>query len=591
MTDHEILRHPEALARIAASLAPLESTQLPLENAFGRLSSKDIQADRNLPDVDRALMDGYALFSGDTVGATTRDPARLALGGVISSATTHADGILTGQAARILTGGPIPRGADTVIREEDVKASGDHIFIDTPVMPGRHIAGKGSQIAQGDVVVRAGAPLTPAVLQAMAALRIDAADVSRAPRVGVLAVGSELTDFKHLARDEQIVAGNLYMLSAMVSECGGLVESLAVCGDETEAIQAGVRKALESDVVITTGGSANSPSDLTRAALEAMGVRLSFTGLAMRPGKSAGFGLYGPKPVFVLPGPPVAVFTVFYALVRPALLRLMGNPTGNLETVSARLDRTVQRRPGTQHWLQGIVYEESGRLHVRPLLRQEVRSFSALIRANGLIPVDSGKTRLRAGSTVSIHLLPGREGDLSGLPSRLEDERFAAHPPLIAIVGKSNAGKTTFLERLIKTLTARGHRVGTIKHNPHGFDIDREGKDSWRHKQAGALTVAVSSPRGVALIRDLTAEETPEALASSYFADMDLVLTEGYKALDVPKIEVFRSAVHDVPLCREDPRLVAFISDIPMGLDTPSFGLEDIDGVADLVEKTYLINP
>jgi len=347
----------------------------------------------------------------------------------------------------------------------------------------------------------------------------------------------------------------------------------------------------ESDLVITTGGSANSPSDLTRAALEAMGVRLSITGLAMRPGKSAGFGLYGPKPVFILPGPPVAVFTVFHALLRPALLRLMGHPTDTFQTVSARLDRTVENRAGMQHWHQGIVYEKSGRLHVRPLLRQEVRSFSALIRANGLIRVDPGKTGLTSGSMVSVHLLPGREGDLSGLPSCRGDEPFLAHPPLISIVGKSNAGKTTFLERLVKTLTARGHRVGTIKHNPHGFDIDREGKDSWRHKQAGALTVDISSPRGVALVRDLAAEETPEALASSYFTDMDLVLAEGYKALGVPKIEVFRSSVHDFPLCREDPWLVAFVSDIPMGLETPSFGLEDIDGIADLVEKTYLINP
>jgi molybdopterin-guanine dinucleotide biosynthesis protein B len=118
--------------------------------------------------------------------------------------------------------------------------------------------------------------------------------------------------------------------------------------------------------------------------------------------------------------------------------------------------------------------------------------------------------------------------------------------------------------------------------------MDHEGKDSWRHKRAGASTVVISSPQKVALIRDVTAEEAVDTLVERYLSDMDLVLTEGYKNAHRPKIEIFRDHGHDIPLCTNDPTLMTLVSDIPVNLDLPRFGLEDIDGVADLIEKTFL---
>ena len=160
--------------------------------------------------------------------------------------------------------------------------------------------------------------------------------------------------------------------------------------------------------------------------------------------------------------------------------------------------------------------------------------------------------------------------------------------PIVSIIGNSDAGKTTLLEKLIAELTARGYCVGTVKHNVHGFDIDHEGKDSWRHKQAGAHTVVISSPTKVALVKDAETEETLDSLASKYFQNVDLILTEGYRKEDKPKIEVFRSRVHAAPLFGGNEHLVAVVSDTSLDLGVPCFDLEDAAGLADFVEKRFL---
>ena len=162
-------------------------------------------------------------------------------------------------------------------------------------------------------------------------------------------------------------------------------------------------------------------------------------------------------------------------------------------------------------------------------------------------------------------------------------------PPIVSIVGKSDTGKTTLLERLVPELRARGYRIGTIKHNVHGFDIDHKGKDSWRHKQAGAHTVAISSPTKVALVKDVETEETLDSVASKYFQDVDIILTEGYKKEDKPKVEVFRSQVHETPLCKGDEHLVALVSDTSLDLSVPRFKPYDIKGLADFLEKRFLV--
>jgi len=159
-------------------------------------------------------------------------------------------------------------------------------------------------------------------------------------------------------------------------------------------------------------------------------------------------------------------------------------------------------------------------------------------------------------------------------------------PPLVCIVGKSDSGKTTLIENLVPELIKLGLAVGTIKHDVHGFDIDHPGKDSWRHKQAGARITVISSPQKLALIRDTDHDSALEEL-TAYFQGVDLILTEGFKREAWPKVEVFRPEAHPEPLCREDDHLIALVSDAPLDLSVPRFGLREYSRLAAFLKKRF----
>jgi molybdopterin-guanine dinucleotide biosynthesis protein MobB len=160
-------------------------------------------------------------------------------------------------------------------------------------------------------------------------------------------------------------------------------------------------------------------------------------------------------------------------------------------------------------------------------------------------------------------------------------------PPVVSIVGKSNSGKTTLIERLIPVLGARGYRIGTIKHSHHDIDLDRPGKDSYRHKGAGAEAVMVAGPNRIALVKDVADARIDDLVG--YFKDLDLIITEGYKRTTRPKIEVCRAARSGTPLCADDPSLVALVTDLDIEpLPVPVFRLDDIQGLADFIERRFL---
>jgi len=158
--------------------------------------------------------------------------------------------------------------------------------------------------------------------------------------------------------------------------------------------------------------------------------------------------------------------------------------------------------------------------------------------------------------------------------------------PIICIAGRSQTGKTTLIEKLIPVLKNRGYRIGTIKHSHHIFEMDKTGKDSWRHKDAGAETVIIASPGKIAMVKS-DHGGTLDSLAN-YFSDMDLVITEGYKGEVKPKIEVVRSARHQQALLADDANLIAIVTDVDMSAEVPVFGMEDIDQLSDFIEKNFL---
>jgi len=160
--------------------------------------------------------------------------------------------------------------------------------------------------------------------------------------------------------------------------------------------------------------------------------------------------------------------------------------------------------------------------------------------------------------------------------------------PIVSIVGKSNSGKTTLLEKIISDLAGRGYRIATIKHNKHGFNIDHEGKDSYRHKQAGAHTTVVSSPHQLALIQDVDHDQSFAEIRDKFIADADIILTEGFKVNDYPKIEVYRSELKRELISKKEDGLIAVASDVKLDADVPCFDINDPKAVADFIEKKFL---
>jgi len=163
-------------------------------------------------------------------------------------------------------------------------------------------------------------------------------------------------------------------------------------------------------------------------------------------------------------------------------------------------------------------------------------------------------------------------------------------PPIVSIVSKKRSGKTTLLEKLIPELKGRGYRVGTVKHDTHGFDIDHEGKDTYRHKACGAEAVLISSPWKLSFIKDSTEDLALSELVARYMSDLDIVLTEGYKRANMPQVEVFRRAAHENPLHVKGEKncLIAVLSDVPIDLGVPNMDIDDIHALADLIEARFL---
>jgi molybdopterin molybdotransferase len=393
----------EHQAVVSSLLAPLPEELVPLAAAHGRVLARDVTAAVALPSFDNSAMDGYAARWADVATATAGSPVRLPVADDIPAGRTSVVPLAPGTVQRIMTGAPLPPGADVIIPVELTDAATDVVEIRDVLPRGRHVRSAGEDIAQGAVVLTAGAPLGAAQLGVAAAVGIEELPVRRRPRVLVLSTGSELVAPGNPLEFGQIYESNSAMLVAAIEEAGGTARRLHFVPDDVEEFLTTVRAELDgADLLITSGGVSAGAYEVVKDAFGTLGT-VEFAKVAMQPGGPQGAGTVDGVPVVTLPGNPVSSFVSFEVFVRPALRRAMGYRAPERLRAPARLAGGLTSPPERRQFLRGRY--ASG--EVSQVGGPGSHLVAHLARANCLVVVPEDVTELPDGADVDVVLIEG----------------------------------------------------------------------------------------------------------------------------------------------------------------------------------------
>ncbi|HEY0665736.1 MAG TPA: gephyrin-like molybdotransferase Glp [Gallionella sp.] len=407
----EHLRVDEAQHVILETVATLGRETVTLERSLGRVLAEDIRANRDLPPYDVSAMDGYAVRSADVANV----PARLAVIEDIKAGDLPARTVMQGQCARIMTGAPVPAGADAVIRVEDTQAaSADSVQVNIAVKPGNDIRPQGENMRNGQVVLAAGTKVTPGAIGVLATVKAARFAVYRRPVVAILSTGNELEGMDEPLDPHRIPDSNSYALMGQVQALGIEPVLLGIARDDPAELERHLRRGLEYDVLLVSGGTSVGVHDYVRPTIEKLGVAMKFWRVAVRPGHPLAFGGV-PKAsqdargtlVFGLPGNPVSSMVCFEEFVLPALRRMMGNPRPYRRTVTARLAHPVKFRPGRTEFIRVQLARDAAGYVASSTGTQSSGVLMSMAKADGLLVVPADSHGLAEGEQVTVQLLDG----------------------------------------------------------------------------------------------------------------------------------------------------------------------------------------
>jgi molybdopterin molybdotransferase len=383
------------LAQIAAPVPP---EVLPVPRALGRVPAADVTAPFDVPPADNSAVDGYAVASADIPSTGAREltvVGDLAAGGVFERALTP------GQALRIMTGAPMPSGADTVYPQEVVERTGDRVRVG-PTAKGVNVRARGEDVEAGGIVIEAGSVLRPQEIGLITSLGIWQLEVHRRPRVALLSTGDEVAEPGTPRRPGQIYDANRFTLRGSVEQCGGEVLDLGIVPDVRDALVRRLREAAAmADVVITSGGVSVGVYDLVKGVLAELGT-VDFWQVAMQPGRPLAFGRLGDTTFFGLPGNPVASLLAFMLFVRPALYKLGGRRRLFPTMWLARAMERLPKKAGRREFKRGILaYREAG-WEVRTTGPQGSGILSSMVAGNCFIVLDEERGDVAPGELVQV---------------------------------------------------------------------------------------------------------------------------------------------------------------------------------------------
>ncbi len=385
------LKLADALARILAEVRPVDGSEtLAVRSALGRVLAADVISGINVPSHTNSAMDGYALAGADL---PADGETRLEVIGTSAAGRPFAGELQAGQCVRIMTGAPMPPGADTVVMQENVDRDGDSAIVGAGQRPGQHVRQAGEDIAAGKVALRAGSRLMPAEIGILGSLGIGEVKVRRRPRVAFFSTGDELRSVGEPLGEGHIYDSNRYTIFGMLTRLGVEALDMGVVRDDREAVeQAFARAASAADAIVTSGGVSVGDADYVAETLERTGT-VGFWKVAMKPGRPIAFGRIGDALFFGLPGNPNSVMATFYQLVQPALQALAGMDPAPPLTMPAVAASSLQKKPGRREFQRGVLSRSvDGRLIVQKTGHQGSGVLSAMAAANCFIvlPEDSG---------------------------------------------------------------------------------------------------------------------------------------------------------------------------------------------------------
>ncbi len=394
----------EALAAMMPAFAPLGDEEVHLTEASGRYLSRDVIARHDSPPFDNSAMDGFAVYAADVADATEGAPVRLRVQGESRAGGPLPRALAPGTACRIFTGAPMPPGADAVVIQEDTTREGDAVSIREASAPRKHVRARGSDVESGTRLLQAGDRIWPGEIGLLASQNVERVRVYRRPEVALLSTGDELRALGETVEPGAIVNSNVYVLSDMLRALGAIPVVLPPAPDSLASIEAALRQALASDVVITTGGVSVGEYDFVHKAFENVGIKPAFWKVRIKPGKPLAFALHGEKPVIGVPGNPISAMVTFEVLVAPCLRQMLGDPAPHPQPVLVRLREPYRRRPGRVEVARGVATREGDDIVVSLHTLQGSGSLPSFVGVNALVLLPADKAELAAGERVEALL-------------------------------------------------------------------------------------------------------------------------------------------------------------------------------------------
>ncbi|MBW2594519.1 MAG: molybdopterin molybdotransferase MoeA [Deltaproteobacteria bacterium] len=410
----------EALNHILGSISLLGLEKTDILSALGRVIGEDIHAPRDIPPRDNSAMDGYALKSEDTAGAGAENPVILNVIEDIPAGYAPKKTVGLGEAARIMTGAPVPDGADAVVMVEETGSDGNSVRIYAQAAKSQNIRYAGEDVRKEDLVIRAGTLLRPAETGMLSALGRSFVKVYQKPLVALIATGDELVDIDRAASPGKIVSSNSYSLAAQVMECGGIPLQLGIAKDNMDDLTEKFRDAMRADIIVSSAGVSVGDYDFVKDVMEDMGIGIEFWQVAQRPGKPTTFGTREGKPVFGLPGNPVSSMITFEQYVRPAILKMTGHENIFRRIIRAKLTEDIKKKKGLRYFIRARVKSQGKEFVAETTGEQGSGILKSMVLANGIIVIPEDADFVKAGSEVTVQLLDNSQ-DFTKDPEYLND--------------------------------------------------------------------------------------------------------------------------------------------------------------------------